>query len=124
MIREDFLEEVRHKLAFKDGKIGGRRGHFQMVKKVGDEKMKRIKAMRMGIYSIWVPVVLAIAGMYVSSVAKSCPTLCNPMDCSPPGSSLHGIFQARILEWAANCFSGDLRNPGINLHLLHWQGIL
>ena len=33
--------------------------------------------------------------------AQSCPTLCNPMDCSPPGSSVHGILQARILEWVA-----------------------
>ena len=32
-------------------------------------------------------------------VTQSCPTLCNPMDCSQPGSSVHGIFQARILEW-------------------------
>ena len=36
-----------------------------------------------------------------SEVAQSCPTLCNPMDCSPPGSSFHGILQARILEWIA-----------------------
>ena len=36
-----------------------------------------------------------------SEVAQSCPTLCDPMDCSPSGSSVHGIFQARILEWAA-----------------------
>ena len=35
------------------------------------------------------------------SVAKLCQTLCNPMDCSLPGSSVHGIFQARILEWVA-----------------------
>ena len=34
-------------------------------------------------------------------VAQSCPTLCNPMDCSPPGSSVHGIFQAWILKWVA-----------------------
>ena len=34
-----------------------------------------------------------------------CPTLCNPMDCSLPGSSIHGIFQARILEWVAISFS-------------------
>ena len=34
-------------------------------------------------------------------VAQSCPTLCGPMDCSPPGSSAHGILQARILEWVA-----------------------
>ena len=36
-----------------------------------------------------------------SEVAQSCPTLYNPMDCSPPGSSVHGILQARILEWVA-----------------------
>ena len=38
-------------------------------------------------------------------VTQSCPTLCDPMDCSPPGSSVHGIFQARILEWVAISFS-------------------
>ena len=38
-------------------------------------------------------------------VAQSCPTLCDPMDCSPPDSSVHGILQARILEWAAIPFS-------------------
>ena len=36
-----------------------------------------------------------------SEVPQSCPTLRNPMDCSPPGSSAHGIFQARVLEWGA-----------------------
>ena len=36
-----------------------------------------------------------------SEVAQSCPTLCDPMDCSLPGSSIHGIFQARVLEWVA-----------------------
>ena len=41
-----------------------------------------------------------------SEVAQSCPILCDPMDCSPPGSSIHGIFQARVLEWAAIAFSG------------------
>ena len=43
-----------------------------------------------------------------SEVAQSCPTLSDPMDCSPPGSSFHGIFQARGLEWGAIAFSGDL----------------
>ena len=38
-------------------------------------------------------------------VAQSCPTFSDPMDCSPPGSSVHGIFQARVLEWAAIAFS-------------------
>ena len=40
-----------------------------------------------------------------SEVAQSCPTLLDPMDCSPPGSSIHGIFQARVLEWGATAFS-------------------
>jgi len=38
-------------------------------------------------------------------VAQSCPTLCNPMDYSPPGSLVHGILQARVLEWVAISFS-------------------
>ena len=38
-------------------------------------------------------------------VAQLCPTLSNPMDCSLPGSSIHGIFQARALEWGAIAFS-------------------
>ena len=38
-------------------------------------------------------------------VAQSCPTLSDPMDCSLPGSSVHGIFQARVLEWGAIAFS-------------------
>ena len=46
-------------------------------------------------------------------VAQSCPTLCDPMDGSLPGSVIHGIFQARILEWAAISFARDLPNPGI-----------
>ena len=41
-----------------------------------------------------------------SEVAQSCPTLSDAMDCSLPGSSVHGIFQARVLEWGAIAFSG------------------
>jgi len=44
-----------------------------------------------------------------SEVAQSCPTLSDPMDCSLPGSSIHGIFQARVLEWGAIAFSEILR---------------
>ena len=44
----------------------------------------------------------------VRSAAQSCPTLCDPMHCSPPGSSVHGISQARILEWVAISSSRDL----------------
>ena len=44
-------------------------------------------------------------------VAQSRPTLCNPVDCSPPGSSVHGILQARILEWVAVSFSRGSSQP-------------
>ena len=46
-----------------------------------------------------------------SSVAQSCPTLCNSMDCRPPGSSVYGIFQARILERASIPFSRGYSQP-------------
>ena len=45
-----------------------------------------------------------------SEVAQSCLTLSDPIDCSPPGSSVHGIFQARILEWGAVAFSAPPTN--------------
>ena len=56
--------------------------------------------------------------MCVGSVAQSCPTLCDPMDCSPPGSSVHRIPQARILEWGATAFLQGIfptqgSNPGL-----------
>ena len=44
-------------------------------------------------------------------VAQLCPPLCEPMDCSPPGSRVHGILQARKLEWAAIPSPGDLPDP-------------
>ena len=47
-------------------------------------------------------------GKSESEVALSCPTLCDPMVCSLPGSSVHGIFQARVLEWGAIAFSKSL----------------
>ena len=52
-----------------------------------------------------------------SEVAQSCATLSDPMDCSPPGSSVHGISQARVLEWGAISFSNQflgrlIRSPG------------
>ena len=46
-----------------------------------------------------------------SEVSQSCPTLCNPMDCGIPGSSVHGIFQARILEWVVISFSRASSRP-------------
>ena len=46
-----------------------------------------------------------------SEVAQSCPTLCDPMDCSLPGSSVHGIFKVRVLEWGAVSFSRGSSQP-------------
>ena len=47
--------------------------------------------------------------------AQSCPALCDTMDCGPPGSSVHGILQARLLEWIAMPPPGDVPHPGIKL---------
>ena len=78
----------------------GRRGHLKSVsstnrwKKVGGQRWRRP---HVGVHA-W--------------VAQSCLTLCDPMDCSLPGSSVHGILQARILEWVASSYcspSGSTR---------------
>ena len=49
--------------------------------------------------------------LFDHSVAQSCPTICGPMDCSLSGSSVHGIFQARVLEWIAISFSRGSSRP-------------
>ena len=54
-----------------------------------------------------------------SEVAQSCLTLCNPVDCSPPGSSVHGILQARILEWVAISFSRGSSWPRVQTWVSH-----
>ena len=60
-----------------------------------------------------------------SEVAQSCQTLCDLVDCSPPGSSVHGILQARILEWVAISFSrGIFLTQGLNPGLLHCRQML
>ena len=48
---------------------------------------------------------------FESEVAQSCPTLCDPMDCNLPSSSVHGIFQAIVLEWIAISFSRGSSQP-------------
>ena len=54
-----------------------------------------------------------------SEVAQSCPTLSDPMSCSPPGSSVHGIFQARVLEWVAIAFSNRGRRQALYAGHVH-----
>ena len=56
--------------------------------------------------SQWYPGFMEKKYMHGCSVTRSCPTLCDPMDCSPPGSSVHEISQARLLEWVAISSSG------------------
>jgi len=55
--------------------------------------------------------------LYVCLVAQSCPTLCDPMDCSLPGSSVYGILLARILEWVAITFSRGSSGPRDRTHV-------
>ena len=55
-----------------------------------------------------------------SEVAQSCPTLSDPMGCSLPGSYVHGIFQARILEWDAIAFSDPYMTTGKTIALTRW----
>ena len=49
---------------------------------------------------------------------RSCPTLCDPMDCSPPGTPLHGLLQARVLEWVVIAFSDPLQYSCIYIFIL------
>ena len=58
---------------------------------------------------------------FLVCVTQLYPTLCDPVDYSPPGSSVHGILQARILEWLPFPFPGDLPDPGIESGSSAWQ---
>ena len=61
----------------------------------------------------------------VCEVVQLCPTLCNPMDCSLPGSSIHGIFQASILEWVDISFIQEIfPTQGLNPGLPHCRQTL
>ena len=53
--------------------------------------------------------IIILAAVAAAKSLQLCPTLSDPMDCSPPDSSIHGIFQARALEWAAIAFSDNER---------------
>ena len=75
---------------------------------------------------IWLHTCKALSVWHVCMQAKllqSCLTLCDPMDYSPPGSSVHGILQARVLEWVAMPSSRESSLPRDQTHfcLVHWQ---
>ena len=78
---------------------------------------------KVGVYSAYRMLVEEVKKKVL--VAQLCLTLCDPMDCSPPGSSVHGILQARILEWVVISFSRGSSQPrNANLGLLHCRQIL
>ena len=64
-------------------------------------------------YTLFLALVVFIAfDTATDKSLQSCPALCNPMDCSLPGSSVHGIFQARVLEWGAIYYYQTLYDGG------------
>ena len=75
---------------------------------LGFHLARYLENVRMVLRALTVP-----RGPWTVLVAQSCPALCNPMDCSLSGSSVHGILQAGIQEWVPIPFSGDLPNLGI-----------
>ena len=91
--------------------------------------VKKYYFAQVSIFNIWILSITAafintcMCAMWAKSL-QSCPTLCDPMDGRPPGSSVHGILQAGKLKWAATPSSGDLLNPRIEptvTCLLHQQ---
>ena len=66
-----------------------------------ERKVRRQKVLLLGAAWFLVKSSVCVCVCVCVLVAQSCQTLCNPMDCSPPGSSVHGILQARVLEWIA-----------------------
>ena len=82
------------------------------IKKEKDEAMRKWRFWRKIDLSVCVFKVERLVCLHAHSL-QSCLTLCNPINCSPPGSSVHGILQAKILEWVAVSSTGDLPQPGI-----------
>ena len=70
---------------------------------------------------IWSCLNCALCGLY--SVAQLCLTSCDPMDCSPPGSSVRGVPQARILEWGTNLSSKGSSRPRDQTHVVPATGL-
>ena len=76
-------------------------------------------------YFEWCQSLYMTAAAAAAKSLQSCPTLCDPMDCSLPGSSVHGIFQARVLEWGAIAFSAlyDWHLPKRSWYLLRHTNV-
>ena len=86
----------------------------ELRRKNGQRDPFMIKTLqKMGIEGTYLNIVKAIYDRKENEVAQSCLTLWDPMDCNPPASSIHGILQARILEWIAIPSLGNLPDPGM-----------
>ena len=76
------------------------------------QSLTRLKRLSSSIAILKLRGMSLLTGVHAKSL-QLCPTLCNPMDCSPSGSSVPGILQAKILKWVACAPPGDLPDPGI-----------
>ena len=95
---------ISDKIDFKTKSVKrDKEGHYIMIKgSIQEEDIKIIN-----IYAPNIGAPQYVRQMLVSKVTQSYPTLCDPMNCSLPGSSIDGIFQARVLEWGAIAFSEE-----------------
>ena len=77
--------------------------------------MKKVRIMRIELQIVMSQrkLLVSFGSVFIGSVGKLCPNLCDPLDYSLPGSSVHGIFQARILEWVAISFFRESSQPRI-----------
>ena len=100
-----------------------RQALFLLIYKWGKQCLQKLRNL-----PIFVSGILGREEKKESGVAQLCPTLCDPMDCSLPGFSVHGIFQAIVLEWAAIAFSRGSSRPRdwtrvsciVNRHFTIW----
>ena len=102
------------------GKTGRKSGLALYRERFGENSGKTLKQLQAEVQGSGEPflkvtpnVLASILCVCVCLVTQLYPTLCKPMDSGPPGSSVHGILQARILQWVACSSPGDLPNPGI-----------
>ena len=80
--------------------------------------MKKLVSLRIALYSyLWFFGLKEQNFVVHAQLLQSCPALCNPMDCSPPGSSVHGILQSRLLEWVAISSSRESSWPRTQTHI-------
>ena len=93
------------------GGVGGVHAFRRLVYKSREDREMRGNGHRRGTTDVSWGLTMGQVWRWTSSVAQLCLTLCDPKDYSPPGSSVHGISQARILEWVAMSFSRGSSQP-------------